>query len=190
MGCFPLLTLQSRYGINLTFVYSVCWRNQHFLYIEKINELPLTKRIPIGLNHLHQQSLMWPPIHPKSSSAAPAGAQPSLLQAVLAGVFLFLPAHQFWHCALCPELVLRSLSSTLRFSQLHPASCLLLTCLSHVPAPEVLREPSEEGESVLTTQVKPAHLSTFLNPSQSLLFSPARPLPRLRLARNRITRWE
>lgn len=82
-----MLTLQSRHGINLTFIYSIRWRNQHFLYIEK--SMPLTKQIPIGLNHLHQQSFMWPPMHPKSSSAAPARALPSHPRAALAGFFCF-----------------------------------------------------------------------------------------------------
>ena len=104
----------------------------------KINEMPLTKQIPIGLNHLHQWSLKWPPMHSKSSPAAPARAPPSLLRAALAGFFLFLPAHQFWHCALCSELVLGSLSSTLHFCWLCPASWLSPTPVFHVPTPEVL----------------------------------------------------
>lgn len=131
-----MLTLQSRHGINLTFIYSIRWRNQHFLYIEK--SMPLTKQIPIGPNHLHQQSFMWPPMHPKSSSAAPARALPSLPRAALAGFFLFLPAHQFWHCAFCSELVLGRLSSTLRFCWLCPASWLSLTSVFHVLTPDVL----------------------------------------------------
>lgn len=132
---------------------------------------------------------MWPPVH---SSAAPAEAQASLLQAVLAGLGFFCfyqhtssgTVHSalswFWGASAAHYI----------FSQLHPASWLLLTRPSHVPVPEVLQEPSEEGERVPTTQVTPAYLSALLNPSQSFLFSPARPLPHLHLARNRVTGWE
>lgn len=187
-----MLTLQSRHGINPTFLYSLCWRNQHFLYIEKSMECtyqtnPHWSEPPASTEPY--MAIYAPQILPSSSSSA----FPCL--SFFGRVFsLFLPAHPFWHSAICTVVIVGSLSSILHFC----GCALQADCHSpvfHMPTPEVLlfssvsalKEPSEEEGSIAPIQAKPSHLSTLLDPSESL---PERPPTHLHLARNLVTDWE